>query len=102
MCYLIKAHPNEFLTHHQNRGGILLSPHNAHENAAGIKATGADLSLVGHSWAMELPVKNVEQIVAGRMFKFVWVLYVYLACLRASGARFEWDKSFVKHHLVML
>ena len=56
MCYLITAHPSDFLTHKKNRGGLLLSPHNAHKNAAGIKATGADLTALSNSWATELPV----------------------------------------------
>ena len=44
-----------FLTHVKNRGGLLLSPHNVHKNAAGIKAAGADLDQLGNAWCTELP-----------------------------------------------
>ena len=54
MCYSIKAQPRLFLTHVKNRGGLLLSPHNVHKNAAGIKAAGADLTQLGNAWATEL------------------------------------------------
>ena len=36
--------PEFFLTHKANRGGLLLSPHNAHRNGARIKNAGADLN----------------------------------------------------------
>ena len=55
MCYQLVLHPKFFLTHRKNRGGLLLSPHNVHKNAAGIKATGADLEMLNNSWCTELP-----------------------------------------------
>ena len=55
MCYVIKLQPRFFLTHVKNRGGLLLSPHNVHKNAAGIKAAGADMDQLGNAWCTELP-----------------------------------------------
>jgi hypothetical protein len=55
MCYKLLAHPRLFMTHYKNRGGLLLSPHNAHKNAAQIKRAGADLELLTNSWCTELP-----------------------------------------------
>ena len=37
------VNPNLFLTHKNNRGGLLLSPHNVHRNAAKIQAAGANM-----------------------------------------------------------
>ena len=56
MFYKLKAHPRQFLTHGSNRGGLLISPHNAHKNAADIKKAGADLEMLTNSWCTELPV----------------------------------------------
>jgi hypothetical protein len=57
LCYKTETlHPRLFLTHIKNRGGLLLSPHNAHKNAANIKVAGADLEALTNSWAIELPV----------------------------------------------
>ena len=53
-CDSIKAQPRLFLTHVKNRGGLLLSLHNVHKDAAGIKAAGADLAQLGNAWATEL------------------------------------------------
>ena len=55
MCYVVDLHPRFFLTHVKNRGGLLLSPHNVHKNAAGIKNAGADLEQLNNAWATELP-----------------------------------------------
>ena len=54
MCYKAQLNPALFLTHVKNRGGLLLSPHNAHKNAASIKAAGADLSALTNAWCFEL------------------------------------------------
>jgi len=48
------ANPNLFLTHKSNRGGLLLSPHNVHRNAAKIKAAGASMKNLTNAVAMEL------------------------------------------------
>ena len=59
MCYKVDTlHPRLFLTHVKNRGGLLLSPHSAHKNAANIKVAGADLDALTNSWAIELPVNG--------------------------------------------
>jgi len=56
MCYRSpKLHPSLFLTHLKNRGGLLLSPHNAHKNAANMYAAAADLEALSNAWAIELP-----------------------------------------------
>ena len=55
MCYVLELHPRFFLSHVKNRGGLLLSPHNVHKNAAGIKNAGADLEQLNNAWATELP-----------------------------------------------
>lgn len=55
MCYSAKSlNPRLFLTHVKNRGGLLLSPHNAHKNAASIKAAGADIEALTNAWCFEL------------------------------------------------
>lgn len=55
MCYNVKSlNPKLFLTHVKNRGGLLLSPHNAHKNAASIKAAGADIEALTNAWCFEL------------------------------------------------
>jgi hypothetical protein len=43
-----------FLTHKANRGGLLLSPHNVHRNAARIKSCGADVKQLTNALCMEL------------------------------------------------
>ncbi len=43
-----------FLTHKANRGGLLLSPHNVHRNAARIHLCGADLKQLNNAICMEL------------------------------------------------
>ena len=53
LCH--QAAASFFLTHVKNRGGLLLSPHNVHKNAAGIKAAGADMDQLGNAWCTELP-----------------------------------------------
>ena len=54
-CYTVpRVEPKCFLTHVKNRGGLLLSPHNSHHNAALIKAAGADLSQLSNAWAVEI------------------------------------------------
>jgi len=46
--------PKYFLTHKSNRGGLMLSPRNAHRNAARIRRVGADLKQLTNAVAMEL------------------------------------------------
>ena len=43
-----------FLTHKNNRGGLLLSPHNAHRNAAKIHVAGANISNLANALCVEL------------------------------------------------
>ena len=49
------VHCKYFMTHKENRGKLLLSPHNAHKNAAGIHSTGAQLDVLTNAWCTELP-----------------------------------------------
>jgi hypothetical protein len=54
-CYTInQVLPKFFLTHSSNRGGLLLSPYNAHRNAARIDRGGADIKQLTNAIAMEL------------------------------------------------
>ena len=50
--------PNFFLTHSSNRGGLLLSPHNVHRNAARIHAAGADMRQLTNAVCIELGVNS--------------------------------------------
>ena len=54
MIYVIKIHAKYFLVHKGNRGGLLLSPHNCHKNAEGIRRSGADLSQLNNAYCIEL------------------------------------------------
>jgi hypothetical protein len=51
---LKKVHCRFFLTHKANRGGLLLSPYNAHRNAAKIDAGGGDRKQLTNAICMEL------------------------------------------------
>ena len=55
MIYSIKAESKFFLVHKDNRGGLMLSPHNVHRNAANICKVGADLKQLTNAVCMELP-----------------------------------------------
>jgi hypothetical protein len=44
-----------FIPHRNNRGGLLLSPFNAHRNAKRIHKVGADLAQITNAYATELP-----------------------------------------------
>ena len=46
--------PKFMLTHKSNRGGLMLSPHNAHRNAAKIHNCGADLTQLSNAVCFEL------------------------------------------------
>ena len=46
--------PNLFLTHKNNRGGLLLSPHNVHRNGAKIHASGANMKNLSNALCFEL------------------------------------------------
>jgi len=60
MTYVLpQLHSKYFLVHKGNRGGLLLSPHNCHKNAEGIRASGADLALLNNAYCMELPDNGV-------------------------------------------
>ena len=48
------AHPNVFLVHKENRGKLMLSPHNAHRNFLSIKMVGADMTQLTNAVAIEL------------------------------------------------
>jgi len=54
--------PNLFLTHKNNRGGLLLSPHNVHRNAAKIHAAGASMKNLTNAVAMELPSQGALRL----------------------------------------
>ena len=56
--YTIQIHPQFFLTHKANRGGLLLSPHNVHRNAGRIQACGADMKQLTNALCMELPASG--------------------------------------------
>ena len=49
-----RVNPNLFLAHKNNRGGLLLSPHSVHRNAAKISAAGANMKNLSNAVAMEL------------------------------------------------
>ena len=49
-----KVNPKFFITHKGNRGGLLLSPHNVHRNAARIHRCGADLKQLSNALCIEL------------------------------------------------
>ena len=55
MYVLVDVHCKFFLVHQGNRGGLLISPPNAHKNGADIKACGADLDQLTNAFAFELP-----------------------------------------------
>ena len=59
-------HPKFFLTHSANRGGLLLSPHNVHRNAARIRKCGADTKQLTNALAIEVAASGMvrEQHVA--------------------------------------
>ena len=50
--------PKFFLTHSANRGGLLLSPHNVHRNAARIHAAGADARQLTNAVCIEIGVNS--------------------------------------------
>ena len=67
LCYTLgPLEPRFFLTHKDNRGGLVLSPFNAHRKAATIFSTGADPSQLINAVCMELSVsgKRREQHIA--------------------------------------
>jgi len=47
--------PKLFLPHKNNRGGLLLSPHNVHRNAAKILASGANMANLTNALCVEMP-----------------------------------------------
>ena len=51
---LLGVHCKFFLTHKTNRGGLMLSPHNCHRNAARICSAGADRKQLTNAVAVEL------------------------------------------------
>ena len=55
MYVLVDVHCKFFLVHQGNRGGLLISPPNAHKNGADIKACGADLDQLTNAFCFELP-----------------------------------------------
>ncbi len=54
-----RVNPNLFLAHKNNRGGLLLSPHNVHRNAAKISAAGANMKNLSNAVAMSLPAMGL-------------------------------------------
>ena len=55
VSYTVDAKPAYFLVHKENRGRLMLSPHNAHRNCLSIHKVGADMSQLINAVAMELP-----------------------------------------------
>ena len=55
MYVLVSVHCKLFLVHMENRGGLLISPPDAHKNGAEIKAAGADLDQLSNAFCFELP-----------------------------------------------
>ena len=53
--YTVDAKPAYFLVHKENRGRLMLSPHNAHRNCLSIHKVGADMTQLINAVAMELP-----------------------------------------------
>ena len=55
LLYTIKELECKFLlTHKENRGGLMLSPHNAHRNAAKIHMCGADMKQLTNAVCIEI------------------------------------------------
>ena len=54
LCYQSVIEPKYFLVHKHNRGGLMLSPHNVHRNAANIARVGADLKQLTNAVCIEL------------------------------------------------
>ena len=55
VSYTVVAKPACFLVHKENRGRLMLSPHNAHRNCLSIHKVGADMTQLTNAVAMELP-----------------------------------------------
>ena len=55
VSYTVDAKPAYFLVHKENRGRLMLSPHNAHRNCLSIHKVGADMTQLINAVAMELP-----------------------------------------------
>ena len=55
VSYIVDAKPAYFLVHKENRGRLMLSPHNAHRNCLSIHKVGADMTQLINAVAMELP-----------------------------------------------
>ena len=55
VSYTQVAKPACFLVHKENRGRLMLSPHNAHRNCFSIHKVGADMTKLINAVAMELP-----------------------------------------------
>ena len=51
---LQNVHPSLFMTHTENRGGLMLSPFNCHRNAAKVHSVGADRKQLSNAVAVEL------------------------------------------------
>ena len=58
--YLLQLEPKYVLTHPVNRGGLMLSPYNAHRNAATIHRVGADRKQLLNAVAMEMAPDGTE------------------------------------------
>ena len=58
VSYTVVAKPACFLVHKENRGRLMLSPHNAHRNCLSIHKVGADMTQLINAVAMELPASG--------------------------------------------
>ena len=54
LCYVQTIDASQMLVHHKNRGGLMLSVHNVHANAAVIHTVGADRSQLNNAVCFEL------------------------------------------------
>ena len=67
VSYTVVAKAACFLVHKDNRGRLMLSPHNAHRNCFSIHKVGADMTKLINAVAMELPAAGKardEQLMA--------------------------------------
>ena len=67
VSYTVVAKAACFLVHKDNRGRLMLSPHNAHRNCFSIHKVGADMTKLINAVAMELPAAGKardEQFIA--------------------------------------
>ena len=67
ITYTVAAKPAFFLAHKENRGKLMLSPHNAHRNCLSIHKVGDEMKQLINAVAIELPAAGKardEQFIA--------------------------------------